>query len=35
MELEARGIADMIAGPDGQEGVHAFVNKRKPEFSGK
>lgn len=34
MELEARAIAAMIATPDGQEGVDAFLNKRKPEFKG-
>lgn len=34
MELEARGIAAMISGPDGQEGLHAFLEKRKPQFTG-
>ncbi|MBL6815201.1 MAG: enoyl-CoA hydratase [Pseudomonadales bacterium] len=34
MELEARGIAAMIDTADGQEGLHAFLQKRKPEFRG-
>jgi len=34
MELEARGIAKLIASADGQEGLDAFLNKRKPEFKG-
>lgn len=34
MELEARAIAGLIGSPDGQEGVNAFLNKRKPEFKG-
>ncbi len=34
MELEARAIADMAGTADGQEGISAFVNKRKPEFKG-
>jgi 2-(1,2-epoxy-1,2-dihydrophenyl)acetyl-CoA isomerase len=34
MELEGRGIADMAAGPDGLEGIAAFVNKRTPAFTG-
>lgn len=34
MELEARAIAKMIGSVDGQEGVGAFLNKRKPEFKG-
>ncbi|MEM7000635.1 MAG: enoyl-CoA hydratase-related protein, partial [Pseudomonadota bacterium] len=34
MELEARAIADMIGSVDGQEGVNAFLNKRRPEFTG-
>jgi 2-(1,2-epoxy-1,2-dihydrophenyl)acetyl-CoA isomerase len=34
MELEARAIADMIGSKDGQEGLHAFLAKRKPQFTG-
>jgi 2-(1,2-epoxy-1,2-dihydrophenyl)acetyl-CoA isomerase len=34
MELEARGIAANIAGPDGREGVAAFLAKRQPDFTG-
>ena len=34
MELEARAIAGLIGSADGQEGVNAFLNKRKPEFKG-
>jgi 2-(1,2-epoxy-1,2-dihydrophenyl)acetyl-CoA isomerase len=34
MELEARGIAAMAASADGQEGIRAFVEKRKPKFVG-
>jgi 2-(1,2-epoxy-1,2-dihydrophenyl)acetyl-CoA isomerase len=34
MELEARAIAAMIDTADGQEGLHAFLHKRKPEFRG-
>lgn len=34
MQYEAAGIAANAAGPDGQEGIQAFLNKRKPEFSG-
>jgi 2-(1,2-epoxy-1,2-dihydrophenyl)acetyl-CoA isomerase len=34
MELEARAIAGLVNTPDGQEGLHAFLDKRKPEFSG-
>jgi 2-(1,2-epoxy-1,2-dihydrophenyl)acetyl-CoA isomerase len=34
MELEARAIADMITTADGQEGLDAFLNKRRPEFNG-
>jgi 2-(1,2-epoxy-1,2-dihydrophenyl)acetyl-CoA isomerase len=32
MELERQGISDCAAHPDGQEGIRAFVEKRKPSF---
>ncbi|HEY3475173.1 MAG TPA: enoyl-CoA hydratase-related protein [Anaerolineales bacterium] len=32
LELERRGISDCAAHPDGQEGIRAFVEKRKPVF---
>ena len=35
MELEARAIAGVSIGPDGQEGIAAFLEKRKPQFSGR
>jgi 2-(1,2-epoxy-1,2-dihydrophenyl)acetyl-CoA isomerase len=35
MELEARAIAAMSITPDGQEGIHAFLEKRKPKFAGR
>ncbi len=34
MEFEARAIAGLITSEDGQEGLDAFLNKRKPEFRG-
>ncbi|MEM7097279.1 MAG: enoyl-CoA hydratase/isomerase family protein [Pseudomonadota bacterium] len=34
MELEARAIAHLITTESGQEGINAFVEKRKPEFKG-
>jgi 2-(1,2-epoxy-1,2-dihydrophenyl)acetyl-CoA isomerase len=34
LELEARGIAAAVAGPEGREGVAAFLAKRKPDFTG-
>ena len=35
MELEARTIAAMSVTADGNEGINAFLNRRKPEFKGK
>ena len=32
LELERQGISDCAAHPDGQEGILAFVEKRKPSF---
>jgi 2-(1,2-epoxy-1,2-dihydrophenyl)acetyl-CoA isomerase len=34
MELEARGIAAMAGTPDGKEGIQAFLEKRRPTFTG-
>ncbi|MCP5180825.1 MAG: enoyl-CoA hydratase/isomerase family protein [Pseudomonadales bacterium] len=34
MELEARAIGDMVRTHDGQEGIKAFLEKRKPAFRG-
>jgi 2-(1,2-epoxy-1,2-dihydrophenyl)acetyl-CoA isomerase len=34
MELEARGIAAMAGAPDGKEGIQAFLEKRRPTFTG-
>ena len=33
LELERQGISDCAAHPDGQEGIKAFIEKRKPSFS--
>lgn len=33
LELERQGISECAAHPDGQEGIRAFVEKRKPVFS--
>ncbi len=35
MELEARAVAGLSMTGDGQEGISAFVEKRKPDFQGK
>ena len=32
LELERQGISDCASHPDGQEGIRAFVEKRKPSF---
>jgi 2-(1,2-epoxy-1,2-dihydrophenyl)acetyl-CoA isomerase len=32
LELERQGISDCARHPDGQEGIKAFVEKRKPVF---
>jgi 2-(1,2-epoxy-1,2-dihydrophenyl)acetyl-CoA isomerase len=32
LELERQGISDCAAHPDGQEGIQAFLEKRKPSF---
>ena len=32
LELERQGISDCAAHPEGQEGIKAFVEKRKPTF---
>jgi 2-(1,2-epoxy-1,2-dihydrophenyl)acetyl-CoA isomerase len=32
LELERQGISDCAGHPDGQEGVRAFMEKRKPVF---
>ena len=34
MELESRAIAHLITTDDGQEGIGAFLEKRKPDFNG-
>lgn len=33
LELERQGISDCAAHPNGQEGIRAFIEKRKPSFS--
>ena len=35
MELETRAIADCAMTPDGQEGLHAFLEKRQANFIGR
>ncbi|MEQ8502281.1 MAG: 2-(1,2-epoxy-1,2-dihydrophenyl)acetyl-CoA isomerase, partial [Sneathiellaceae bacterium] len=34
MEYEARGMANIVRTQDAQEGIAAFVEKRKPNFVG-
>lgn len=34
LDQEAEGIAAQAAGPEGQEGIAAFLGKRKPDFPG-
>jgi len=34
MALEARGITELAASPDGREGIEAFLARRRPEFRG-
>lgn len=34
LDAEADGIAEALAGPEGQEGIDAFLAKRKPDWSG-
>lgn len=35
LEAEAEAVAAAIAGPEGQEGITAFLAKRKPDFRGR
>ena len=34
LDAEADGIAEALGGPEGQEGIDAFLGKRKPDFRG-
>ena len=34
MEAESRGLATALSGEEGQEGIRAFLEKRKPRFPG-
>jgi len=33
LDAEARSISYLVASPDGHEGIHAFLEKRKPKFN--
>ena len=33
LDAEADGIAEALAGPEGQEGIDAFLSKRRPDWS--
>jgi 2-(1,2-epoxy-1,2-dihydrophenyl)acetyl-CoA isomerase len=35
LQLESDGIANMASTSDGKEGIAAFLEKRKPNFTGK
>ena len=33
LDAEADGIAEALGGPEGREGISAFLGKRKPDFT--